>query len=393
MMAIISNYLRRINMKHKTRGKIGLISFIIIVLINIFAVPSVYAKAVNSDSVSIITGWHYKIGVSPFDNNSLPTWSKESAPDFDWNFSNEPPLVSNSRGSDLWIKFNIKDKNTENFALYFEKIIGDSFEVYLNNKSIYHSNMSSSSKKDNILSNIIIPVREEHYNKVVTIRISSSGNGLIGIDGKVYTGEYKVITKEILGKNIYGVVTGAFFIILSLILLIVTMYFEGAAKKAIISFGLAVLSTGIWNLIGLNNTNILLPDEPVMLFYLYNAASMVTPVAFAYFFEHTFGSGYKSVIRRVWQTLAVYGGAFVLLLAFNLKSGGKLFSFIMSPFMDYLYFILIIAEVLIVFTSAVKASIKGNTDAKIFTFGASILSISVIIYSLNFLINDKFYSK
>ncbi|MBD2040756.1 ATP-binding protein [Microcoleus sp. FACHB-672] len=340
----------------------------------LFSTQSSYVgvpQSTNSLPVAITEGWQYRWGDSPFDAAGVPVWSYQELSSPEWKSLQIPAKLAKPPGEKMaWFRVKLPEGRWQYPSLNLQGASW-SFEVYQNQELI--GKFADLDAADNILtfkdrSWWIIPVRPNLQNQILLFRANVDSQSLIDIklDKKIVVGSLSQLIKSVVKKEIFKFVLGCLFTLIGFFPFLYLL--KDSTKKVYLGFSFFSICLGIYSILDNHTINLIftIPKyyEPIML-----ASFYLIPVGLYYFFEQIFGTGSKSIIRRLWQLHLVY--AVVALTLVSVK----------SSFLDAtvnIAFILFIGSTFIIVASAIKVALKGNIEAKLFTSGFTVFALCTL---------------
>lgn len=359
---------------NKTIQKLVYLVLIISVAFFIFKLEKIYIK----NCPGLLKGdWKYRLESPSIDSKLL---EKSSIPSFKWKSSQNAPLCLNKNGV-LWIKIKPKGTKFQEQYVFLSRVIGDSLEVFVNDKLIFSDNKFIHIEGDNEILDSFIPLPSGYENMELYIKICSNVNSYVGIHGDAYLDSYNNITKYIFHRYISGVSIGLFFIVLSLAMFIASIYYGNEARNSIITLGIAAFSAGIWNVAGTDGLLVAANKNAGILYYLYNLSMLVTPVALAYFFKMTLGKRYIKITKWISRILTLYCVLYMVVYTLNIPFEG-IFRRIIN-YGNHTLPIVFTLEIIVVNIIAIIYVFNESTSYKIFAAGSVILGITSILNMIN----------
>jgi signal transduction histidine kinase len=205
----------------------------------------------------------------------------------------------------------------------------------------------------------MIPLETGYQNRKLFFRIYPEDASIMGIEG-VLCGSQNELTGKIVKENIHLIILGCLFLATGLVSILI--FLKRRQEKIHLAFGLFSLCIGIMTIHEAR--------EFLQLFFgrsnLTDGIFIIIPffmsVWLCTYFEFIFGSGYKSIIRRLWQIHLIYAILCLSVLLLNL-----------APFsalqMLQMLFSISLITMLVLFSTSVFYAIKGKPEARIITTG------------------------
>ncbi len=335
------------------------------------------ALAGENNSYRELTGWEYRWGDLPLNGDSS-RWQRASASDLE-----KMPPSQNT----IWFRTKLNGNRWINPGIYYRTICAQSLKIYIEDQKVYQRTHRSFYDANKLLA----PLDRDFGGKTLYIRISYAelNSFTLMIIPKVLVGDYYFLSRLFFKENIVNLIFGCLLILLGIIMLSCSLFLRIEQKKSWFSLSLILFFFGVSWAIFPDNIGTFFPEIEEQLLFLIIITISGLPVLSAYFFEQIFGSGFKSLIRRLWQVLLVIsvlclGTALVNLLSqYRFNGLDYLMSNIIMGALYILQFILLACI-------AIYYAIKGNIDAKIFTAGFSAFAIFLVFDLVFFFFNHDY---
>lgn len=307
-------------------------------------------------------------------------FKKGSMTDFKWETAQHAPLFSNKNGV-LWIKVKLNKIDSKEPCIFLSRVIGDSFEVFIGDKLIFSDDKFKHIEGDNEILDTLIPLPLEYENTELYIKIHSSVNSYVGIHGDAYLDSYGNITKHKFNRYVFGISIGLFFIVLSLVMFIASIYYSKELRIPIITLGIAAFSAGVWNITGPDGLLSVVDENAGVLYYLYNLSMLVTPAALAYFFKMVLGKRYEKITKWISRVLTFYCVLYMVVYTLNIPFEG-IFRIIIN-YGNRTLPVVLSFEIIVLNIIAIIYVFNKNTSFKIFAAGSVVLGITAILNMIN----------
>jgi signal transduction histidine kinase len=231
------------------------------------------------------------------------------------------------------------------------------FEAFVDTALIYKSGEMKTSFENRFLSKrwYIIPLPQVLGDNHLVFRFYSDDPGRIGLRSSIFLGPQGEFYKQLAEKELDRVVLGFLFIFIGLVATV--MYFKHGREKAylLLSLGILALNVGLYNIADTDMKQLFL-DQPVFWWYLFHLSLFIFPVGLWTFFDYTYASAYRSLIRPlVLAHVILAGGALVL----------DLLNVVGMDAARYPFILLIVPGAIIASVALVKAIARGDREAKI----------------------------
>ncbi|HEX9063099.1 MAG TPA: hypothetical protein VF941_23235, partial [Clostridia bacterium] len=236
--------------------RVSLISILIIYVLGFFYIFPVNVFASEELPVNI-SGWMYREGDSPKNDNNVPVWilEKDSAGWQNKKIDNSSNAFNISgsilKTSTVWYKIRLPFVKSQNPAIYFERILGQSMEVYFDASKIYELKRTPWT----VSNKQIIPLEKDYCGKTLYIKVTIPElyKPYIGPAGQVVLGDFQYLLSVYIKNGFAEICFGVIFIFFSGILIFSSLFLAKEQKRKWISLGLLTLNTGI--MVMLNNVD------------------------------------------------------------------------------------------------------------------------------------------
>ena len=346
-----------------------------VVSLSIFALIMVasfsYGASQDSPVVEIPQEqWHYRWEHSPVDDQNLPLWMDAS--DDEWKlFGKGSDFRASQQGSHtLWFMISLPDGDWKNPALWIPPVM-NAMEVYQDHQRIYQFGdfRPSGGDKFSTVRWHLVPLEGNIQNMTVLLRIYSSNSPDIGFfrpgSTEVWLGSQMNLISSIIKLDSEESVIGFLYIGVSLFALLLYFRRKIQEKHITLSFAAVVFWSGMGELAEAPFMQLFV-ESPAIRYFVRFSPFCFGPIAFFLFCEQVLGSGYKHVVRRMWQLhipIAVIG---FLMDATNV-----------FPIPDTLHYLfaLLLVEFAIIVPISVNAAYKGSFEARVFSVGLAIAAL------------------
>lgn len=368
-----------------------LITFIILASITLFfiiiaAILKIMPNQAYSEiaSMKLMTGWQYRNDNSSKTANTNPLWNFNDMNESGWNnyVITGKGLKKNKTFNTVWFRVKLPaDKSWINPSVYFEEVLSESFEVYIDNKQIFRYDTlisKSLSYYSTTRNRFIVPLGNNPQGKVLYLKAYSTMD-LIGPYKNIVIGSHNELMKMMVRKDYNSIILGFFFIILGIFMLPNIVFLQKQDRKVLIILSMFIISWGIF-LISIPTAIKLVVLENSGFWTAINVAS--TPlilIFFMYFFEQIFLMRYKPIIQKLWRFNIYF---YIILLILNFCS--LIFKVPDLNITMNIFYALVAIDFSIQIYLVIKNAIKGDIDARIFTVGfvgfASIIIYEITLY-------------
>jgi len=358
-------------------NRIASLSVLVLVMLNmsLAAILPSYGQSSTHEKSSVVEKipqeqWYYRWEHSSVDDQDLPLWMDAS--DDEWKlFGNGSDSRASQQGSHtLWFMIDLPDGDWKNPALWIPPVMSD-MEVYQDRQRIYQFGdfRPSGSDKFSTVRWHLVPLEGNIQNMTVFLRIYSSNSPNIGFlrpgSAEVWLGSQVNLISSIIKLDPEGSVLG--FLYLGVSLFAVLLYFRRKIqeKHITLSFAGVVFWSGVGELAEAPFIQLFV-ESPAIRYYARFGPLYLGPIAFFLFCEQVLGSGYKRIVRRMWQLHIPISVIGFLLDATNV--------FPIPHAMPYL-FALLLVEFAIIVPISVNAAYKGSFEARVFSVGLAIAAL------------------
>ncbi len=373
----------------RTQTVLYLSAFLLTVLcslhFNISASQAQFQATKNQDSQEIIQGWQYYWDDFSSDSIEVSNLTTEESSKINWHSFSFPKRLKNNQGKKIiWLRISLPDGKWKSPYLYL-RAIPNILNVYLNSKPIYQqlSLNSAGAVKYKDYQLPIIPLESDFPGKTLLFQVYAENSTVyVGLFDRVVIGSQATLIKRLLQQVIDTVLA----ILFSLIGLVATfLSFKRQEMKAYLYFGVLSIIISLYTFSRSVDISLFIKNLGI-LSYLESACLYLIPVFTCLLFEEIFGSGYKLIIRKLWQINLLY--AIVALFLITTKG-------IYWNETIYLAQFLLLVSAAAILVTAIKIAWAGNYDAKLFMSGFIILTLSttndVLVYKLG--VNYFWYQK
>jgi len=339
--------------------------------------------SIHSDSepypVELKDGWKYRWGDSPVDDSGMPLWTSDKLNSGEWNDYSlkSVGMERNKLYQYVWFAVKIPEDSSDSTSIFFNRITTQAVDIYIDGEKIYSYALSSMAQKDFLPSSkrLLIPLMHDVSGKTLFIRAYSS-HDRVGPCTSVLIGAYDKLSNILMCADLSNLILGFFFLIFGIIVTPIVFFLHSHERKTFISLSLFVVCMGIWQLVQYLIFNQIIFVETVYWHFLFVLSMHLAAIFLAYFLEQIFGPGYRFIIRRIWVIYIVLTIIFAVIFFIGILPGQNL-SAMLGAYVNIFYFLAIVVLVILMSVVLVNA-IKGDTDAKIFTFGFIIYAFIVI---------------
>lgn len=325
--------------------------------------------------IELNNGWMYRLEDSPQNNKNVPVWILEEDTSHGWNNTNSfYELDSVAKDIEaVWFKIRIPSGAWENSSIYFEKIYGQSLEVYWEQRKIYERTRVKWPFTNNT-NREIFPLGQDYGGKTLYLRIVP-GIMLdnVGPRPKILIGNTSdlipIYFEESFSRIIFNIIIGSIFTLLGVVTVLTSIFVKKRKRKSWIAVGLVILNFGILVTLSLNELHLLLGDFELHALIIYDIIKILFLNSITYLLIQILGARHNlTVLKKMFLIQNVYSALCYILLFIHLCSGFGFFSAYRLFSYDILG-ILYIIEFFIFITVLSYYALKNDIDAKIILLG------------------------
>lgn len=317
----------------------------------------------------IVEGWQYHWGELSLDDAGVPLSTEKEISSLDWQAFKFPKKLWKQQGkTTLWLRVSLP-KGQWKFPYIYLGTLPSLSGAYLENKPLSQDFLQNSQDTANFKDYKwpIVPLEENFQGKTLLIRVDMQNVSsiYIGLFDRVLIGSQIDLVKNFLKQQVDAIL-GILFALLGFTAILLS--FNREEKKAYFYFGLLSILVGLYTISQSYIINIFINDY-VRLTYFEYVSFYFIPISLYLFFEEIVGERYRLIIRRLWQIHLFYA---LCALPFVLTQTDYWLS---SLYLDQR---LLLLSALMLLVIAIKNSLEGNRDAKLFTFGFITLTLFAI---------------
>ena len=333
----------------------------------IYAQPS---RESDSPPAKITEGWKYRWGDSPVDDAGVPFWTYQELDSPDWKPTTATMRLPGHEGRKiLWLRAPMPEGNWSAPTVLISRVFTRCY-VYLDRSLIYSSGAFKPDYANRYSSFIpvLFSLPSDFHGRTLFIRIYTDLPEWHGLEGPVLVGTSESVLLRTIHRGLIYLILGGFFIFIGLFSL--TTLFERGAHKTYAALGFGLFTTFIGlAFIAAHPATQLLVQAPEVWFYSLFVSFLIFPIGLILFVDQIIGTGYKSIIRRLWQIHVVIAVAALVLEVLKIMPLPR-----WNFFLQYLW----IVDMLIVVATSIHASIKGRFEARLFTAGVAFFSLFAV---------------
>lgn len=321
--------------------------------------------------IELSKGWHYRWGDPAVDENGTPLWTYQDLTSREWISCDIPyHLPDMGNNNILWLRITLPEGVGNESAIFLSRVFFN-LEVYLDTDKIYtYGKMTA---YDHIKFSAFIPhiimLPSDFSGKTLFIRIYTIAPAMNGVQGQILLGAPDSLLLYIIRANLGQIIIGIFLSIVGLLVFIICLVRITQRPWAGLSFSLFSFFIGM-TFLSMNPAVGLVLPVPVLWYFVLGIGFLLFPTSLIVFVDQIFGSGYKSLIRRLWQLHLLIAVIAVAMEITNIYS--------MALLMEQLRLLWII-DCLVIIGAGILSAVKGKIEALIFTIGSGFFSLFAII--------------
>lgn len=324
---------------------------------------------INNAPKEITQGWQYYWGDIPLNQVGDPVWTKEQISNLDWKPFQFPKKLKKPQDKNIvWLRVSLPKGQWKSPTLYL-KAVPNILGAYLDRKVIYTQLFLDSSGQANFKDYQLplVPLGENFANETLLFRVYAGKVSYlyVGLFDRVAMGSQGTLIKRLLGQEIDAILSIA-FIFIGLFSLLLSL--KRQEKTAYLYFGLLSAFIGIYTLSRSSTITLFLKDLTTLKYIEY-ASLYLIPFSACSFLKEILRARERGIIRRLGQINLVFA-AVALSLALS--------SVVPLSWTLYPAQILLVFSAITLLATAIKISLLGNDDAKLFVVGFLALTLTTI---------------
>ena len=269
----------------------------------------------------------------------------------------------------VWYRITLPHAKWANPSIYFSHIFARSLSIFVDDIKVYQRHRSWTQYENRIL----IPLDRNYQGKTLIIQVESDKNRF-GPRSEVLMGNHQDLLMKYMYDGLTNILMGCALIFFALMMLFASVFLNHERKKSWIALSLVIFILGVGETVYPNNLGPYISFMDQYSLAVSDASLFLFFPILTYFFEQLFGSGYKGLIRRLWQVQAIYSVFCLGLLITNLILHYKIDS-LYYLFANEIAAAFCAFQFLILVGTVITYAWRGDTDAKIFTAGFFLLGI------------------
>ncbi|MEQ9671672.1 ATP-binding protein [Coleofasciculus sp. G2-EDA-02] len=337
---------------------------------------------VSSSLVEITQGWQYHWGDFSQQQPRVSEWTHNQIFPEQWQSFQFPEKIQKPRDKNvhiLWLRVPLPAGEWHSPTLYLGAV-PYILDVYLEDQHLYRQ-WSLNAANQAILTDYKLPLvqlESGFQDKILLFRVHVGENSsiYIGLFDRVFLGNHKAVIKRFFQQQTDSLL-GIIFFVLGVIILGLSL--SRPEKKSYFYFGILTATIGIYTLSRSFFIPVFITYLELLRFWEYISFYLI-PVSGCLFFQEIFRMRCQSIIRHLWKIHLAYAVAAFTLVITHTFSWSQTVTFAQFLFL---------ASAIIILTKAVQISLTGNIEAKLFTLGFSMLTLSaindILIYRLEWI--------
>ena len=325
----------------------------------------------GSPPQELIMDWQYRVGDSPLDASDAFIWANTDTTNVGWQSIGYhkgvlEPSIQPDNGY-LWLRVRLPAESWRAPHIFIVNT-RNGCELYLGGQRVFSSGQIDAPSKTNMVVPFwhMIPLEPDVEDRILYFRIFTEDSSFSDLD-QVFIGSKSEFITRIIRNEIQLLIFGVLFVAVGLVPLI--LFVKKGGEKVYFAFALFSISFGVWIIADAVKLVALFGAITSHQFNILIAAPFFTPVGLCMYFEHVFGAGPKSIIRRLRQIHFVYAAVTVIILVFTVIP----FSYLLQ--INLGFFLIFFITLMVLLTTSVVAAIKGRTDARIITPGFVVFAL------------------
>ncbi|MGK5091474.1 adenylate/guanylate cyclase domain-containing protein [Deltaproteobacteria bacterium TL4] len=338
----------------------------------------------------VTSGWQYRWGVSPLNEEGRAQWLFEKLDDPHWKSFQLPIQIARDRiipqfekkafienlvaasieafenYTTLWIRVPLPREDWKDASLYIAGALEThQLDAYLDQTLIWNCKQKECEHAGEFSHIHLFPLPENAYGKMLTLRFKLKA---------FPPPAFRYVTLSSRANNLLKVIADNFdqFLLGSLLILIgslqISIILRRGEYKSHASLGFCILCAGFW----------IFFSSDISKFYYYDAvlwenilliSFLLAPVGLCIFFEQMFGPGPYWVVRFFWISNLVFALCAISIVRLEYLDAEWIMAF---------FKLLLIPGTLIVLALAIKDALNGNLNANMFTLGMTVLFLTMI---------------
>jgi diguanylate cyclase (GGDEF)-like protein len=257
----------------------------------------------DATTLDLDSGWQYRWGDSPFDENGIPVWTQEAV-DEAWQpigFPSNPP--GREKRHNAWFRITLPEGNWRDPVMYIYSV-DLIVQVYLESDLIYQYGAFDQDGRGRFEGWPwhLIELPEDFGNRTLYFRVFSNYTD-IGLWGEVKLMERPHLFVYILEQSAKALATSGFSLLIAMLTFIFALLQTN--RRSFAAIGLFSLTSGLM-ILAESQASQLLYEAPLFWDTLAAGSYFLLPVALALLLEHWLGERHAWVMRRLWQGHLLY---------------------------------------------------------------------------------------
>ncbi|WP_440835416.1 ATP-binding protein [Paenibacillus sp. 22594] len=351
-------------------------------LLLIVIVPMAVASQGSGKAGTLLPGWELKWEDSAVCNPAAAA----SAPDSDWisvaGQSARP--VAPAGATAVWLRFSLPEPGVST-GLLIDKVHGNNFRAYIDNKLIYDS---QDVVNDNG-SKVLIPLSGAEGPSLLYLWSSGTGQDF-GIEGTITAGSYGKLLAVYVKQDLADIVIGVAFLFMGAALMVCLLFLKLDVFKGGFFLVLVIVCFGVLFITYSPFLPIILHTRGHWIEICFDLALFTLLPSFTFYFEQIFGPGRRGLIMRLRQFQMGYSLLCVLFLIVNALLSYRLDGIYRIFTVDILG-LLMMMQVIFLLYVAVQTASRGDRDAVIFSIGFSVFALLSLTELILYYANNSYH--
>ncbi|MEQ8383005.1 MAG: ATP-binding protein [Coleofasciculus sp. A1-SPW-01] len=334
---------------------------------------------VSSSLIEITQGWQYHWGDFSQQQPRVLEGTQNQILSEQWQSFQFPGKIrkpSHKNIQILWLRVPLPAGEWHSPTLYFGAV-PYILDVYLGEQHLYNQ-WSLNAANQATLTDYQLPLVQlepgfQHQTLLFRVYVGENASIYIGLFDRVVLGNHNTVIKRFFQQQSHTLL-GILFFALGLIILGLSL--SRPEKKSYFYFGVLTTMIGIYTLSRSFFIPVFINHLEALRFWEYTSFYLI-PVSGCLFFQEMFKMRCQPIIRHLWKIHLAYAVAALTLVTTHTFSWSQTVT--LAQF-------LFLASAIIILTKSVQISLAGNVEAKLFTLGFGLLTLSamndILIYRL-----------
>ena len=325
-------------------------------------------EAQTPPPMDLETGWQYRWGDSPLADSGVPVWSAGDISTPGWRSLSFTSLPTDREDQTIiWMRLRLPEERWPDPTLFLREVLVAG-EAYLDGRRIYRTGAFEPTSENTYRTSAwhLVPLPADCGGKVLTLRMYSNHDQVIGIVYPPRLGRQADVIQSILMERLDSLVFGVLLIFLGPASLLLYVKRRDREFVGYLSFGAFATCIGVNQAVYVSGPGLLL-YAPTWIYYLGHLSFYLFPIGLFAFLEQIVDPGPQRVMRRLWQFHVAFALAGLVL---------DLLDVIPLPLLQPYLLAVLAVGVLVSLWVAGRSALQGNVEARIVSVGAGILVLA-----------------